>query len=298
MTLVSRDRLKSSGNPSNPSLSGGTKGSGATSIGFLLMLGAFFCFATMDTSAKWLVTGAIPALQVAFLRYFFHFAWVLVLYAPSEKKSIMVSNRPGLQSVRAVLLLSSTALNFTALVYLPLTVTIAIFFAVPMLVCLLSIPVLGEKVGIKRFAAIVVGFIGVLIIVKPWGETFDYHVLLALGALITASGYLLAPFAIVYWVWPAELLEWIIPILLGSLGMLGHTMVTRAHHYAEASVLAPMVYSQMIYITFYSWLIFNTTPDTTTIIGTTIIIMSGLYIWVRERKIQNPDTSIPLRGGR
>jgi len=324
MTLVSRDRLKSSGNPSNPSLSGGTKGSGATSIGFLLMLGAFFCFATMDTSAKWLVTGAIPALQVAFLRYFFHFAWVLVLYAPSEKKSIMVSNRPGLQSVRAVLLLSSTALNFTALVYLPLTVTIAIFFAVPMLVCLLSIPVLGEKVGIKRFAAIVVGFIGVLIIVKPWGETFDYHVLLALGALITASGYfvmtrliagvdtnsvtqfytagiatlVLAPFAIVYWVWPAELLEWIIPILLGSLGMLGHTMVTRAHHYAEASVLAPMVYSQMIYITFYSWLIFNTTPDTTTIIGTTIIIMSGLYIWVRERKIQNPDTSIPLRGGR
>ena len=288
------------------------------------MLGAFFCFATMDTSAKWLVTAAIPALQVAFLRYFFHFAWVLVLYAPRERKSLMASNRPGMQTLRAILLLSSTALNFTALVYLPLTVTIAIFFAVPMVVCLLSVPVLGEKVGIKRFLAVIVGFVGVLIIVQPWGETFDYHVLLALGALLTASGYfvmtrliagvdsnsvtqfyaagiatlVLAPFAFYYWVWPVKPLEWFVPMLLGSLGMLGHTMVTRAHHYAEASVLAPMVYSQMIYIIFYSWIIFDTTPDITTVIGTVIIIMSGLYIWARERKIQNPDTSIPLRGGR
>ena len=307
-----------------PSINDNSGGSGATSLGFILMLGAFFCFATMDTSAKWLVTAAIPALQVAFLRYFFHFVWVMVLYAPNEKTELLVSNRPRLQILRALLLLSSTSLNFTALVYLPLTVTIAIFFAVPMVVCLLSIPVLGEKVGIKRFAAIIVGFVGVLIIVKPWGETFDYHVLLALGALLTAAGYfvmtrliagldtnsvtqfytsgiatlVLAPFALYYWVWPAVLLEWCIPILLGSLGMLGHTMVTRAHHYAEASVLAPMVYSQMIYITFYSWIIFNTKPDITTMIGTAIIIISGLYIWVRERKIQNPDTPIPLRGGR
>lgn len=289
------------------------------------MLIAFFCFASMDTSAKWLVAvAALPALQVAFLRYLVHFAWVLVLYLPVEGRAIAVSNRPYAQLFRALLLLTSTALNFTAMQYLPLTITIAIFFAIPMVVCLLSIPFLGETVGIRRFLAVAVGFLGVTMIVQPWGESFDYHIFYALGALLTAAGYfvmtrkiagvdrnsvtqffsaglaavVLAPFALSVWQWPDQWLDWLLILMLGSLGMLGHTIFTRAHHYGQASVLAPTVYSQIIYITFYSWVIFDSPPDGNTAAGTAVIVLSGLYIWLRERKVQVQGTVIPYRGGR
>jgi drug/metabolite transporter (DMT)-like permease len=277
------------------------------------MLGAFLCFAVMDTSAKWLVAVALlPALQVVFVRYLVHFCWVLVLYVPRQGRSVCVSSAPGMQILRGLLLFSSTALNFTALKYLPLTVTIAIFFAAPMLVCLLSIPLLGERVGIKRFAAIVAGFIGVMIIVQPWGASFDWRIVYSLGALFTASCYfvvtrkvagadknavaqfyiagtatlLLAPFALRYWQWPDTGTEFLLLTVLGSLGMLGHSLVTHAHRFAQASVLAPTVYSQIIYITLLSWLVFSAVPDRATVLGTVIIILSGLFIWWRECELQ------------
>ncbi len=265
----------------------------------------------MDTSAKWLVLAAIPSLQVAFLRYFVHFLWVIIIYFPKNGFDIVRSNIPRKQILRAFLLFTSTSLNFTALKYLPLTTTIAIFFAAPMIVCLLSIPILKEKVGLKRFAAIVVGFIGVLIIVAPWDEQFDYHVFLAIGASTTAAGYfvmsrvvagvdnnsvaqfycsavpsaILFPIVVTLWQWPATQLEWGLLILIGSLGMLGHSVLTFAHRFAQASVLAPTVYSQIIYITFLSWLIFDTVPTISTVIGIAIIVASGVYIWSRERAL-------------
>ncbi len=289
------------------------------------MLGAFLCFSAMDTSAKWLVSVAlIPSLQVAFVRYLVHFSWTLVLYVPGEGAAVFKSAVPWQQTFRGLLLLCSTALNFTALKYLPLTVTISIFFAAPMVVCLLSIPVLGEKVGLKRFFAVLVGFVGVLIIVQPWGEAFDYHVLYALGALCTASGYfvmtrklagidrnsvsqfycsgvaslLLAPFAVSVWHWPQSMTEAIVLFVLGSLGMLGHTLLTKAHGLAEASVLAPTVYSQIIYITIFSWAIFGATPDSSTIIGAVIIVGSGVFIWWREKTLQPSVQAVPIRAGR
>ncbi|MEM7260236.1 MAG: DMT family transporter, partial [Pseudomonadota bacterium] len=238
--------------------------------------------------------------------------WVLVLYLPRHRGSLLRSGAPRLQLLRGLLLFLSTALNFTALKYLPLTVTIAIFFAAPMVVCLLSIPLLGERVGIKRFAAIVAGFVGVLIIVRPWGDAFDWHIIYSLGALLTVSGYLLVtrkaagidhnavvqlymagtasvllvPFVLLNWQWPASGTEVMVILLLGSLGMLGHSLLAHAHHYAEASVLSPMVYSQILYITVLSWLVFDSVPDQPTLLGTFIIIASGLYIWWRERTLE------------
>jgi len=291
-------------------------------IGFLLMLGAFFCFSVMDTSAKWLVEATIPALQVAFLRYMVHLFWVLVVYLPSEGRSMFRSAQPRYQITRAVLLLSATSLNFTALFYLPLTVTIAIFFASPMMVCLLSIPVLGEKVGIRRFAAVGAGFVGVLIIVAPWGAQFDWHIMLAVAAALCASGYfvtsrlmanidsnsvaqvyvaglgtiLLSPIALYLWRWPSDWVEWGLLLFIGTFGMLGHSLLTRAYRHAEASVLSPTIYSQIIYITILSWLVFDAPPERQTIIGTLIIVASGLYIWMRERQRFKMNSSI-IRSG-
>lgn len=276
------------------------------------------CFAIMDTSAKWVVMAAIPSLQVAFLRYFVHFLWVLLIYFPQNGFSIARSKIPRLQILRAVLLFSGTAFNFTALKYLPLTTTIAFFFAAPMVVCLLSIPILKEKVGLKRFAAIFMGFIGVMIIVAPWGDKFDYHIFLAVGAMLGASGYfvmsrvvagvdsnavaqfycagvptmILLPIVLNIWEWPTSSLDWGLLVLLGTLGMLGHSVLTLAHRFAEASVLAPTVYSQIIYITFFSWIVFGDVPTISTMVGVSIIVASGVYIWSRERALQ--QTSIPI----
>jgi len=123
-------------------------GSTERRIGFAITLNllAFLCFATMDTGAKWLVTTTMTALQVTWLRYLFHFFWVFAWYFPSHGVGLIRSKKPIQQSFRGSLLLLGTLLNFAALYYLPLTVTIAIFFSVPLIVCLLSVPVLGEAV--------------------------------------------------------------------------------------------------------------------------------------------------------
>lgn len=288
-------------------------------IAYLLMLLAFLCFAGMDTTAKWLVSSAVPVFQVVWLRYFGHFLCTIAIYMPRHGIGIAKSNKPGLQFIRAMLLLCSTALNFSALQYLPLTTTIAIFFVAPLTVCLLSIPILGEKVGVRRLLAVLVGFFGVLIIVEPWGQRFDPYVFLAIAAMLCASGYfvmsrviagvdtnstvqfyvsgtatiLLAPFALYVWQWPASVKTWILLGMIGSLGMIGHSVLTAAHRLAEASVLAPAVYSQVIYIAILSWIVFDQPPDQPTIIGTAIIVSSGLFIWYREtdRTISTPDTA-------
>lgn len=292
-------------------------GSTERRVGFAvaLNLGAFLCFSAMDTGAKWLVTGALVSLQVSWLRYLVHFFWVLVLYVPTHGFALMRSKKPGQQAFRSVLLLLGTLFNFTALSYLPLTVCIAIFFTVPLIVCLLSIPFLGEKVGIRRLTAVCVGFLGVLVIVSPWDESFDWHVVLSLIAVCCVSGYfvmsrriagvdsnavmqfytagiatvVLTPAVLVVTPFDSNvsMMAWLVGAFIGSLGMLGHSLLTRAHRHAEASVLAPTVYAQAIYVAIFSWVIFQQAPTQNTILGTLIIIASGLYLWLREKQVNN-----------
>ncbi len=301
------------------------------SLGFSLMLGAFLCFALLDTSAKWLVVSGLPALQVVFMRYLGHFVATVVVYWPREGRRMFQSKTPRVQTLRAVLLLCSTTLNFFALVYLPLTTTIAIFFAAPLVVCLLSIPVLGERVGLPRFSAVLTGFAGVLIIVEPWGAAFSPKMLLAMGAMCCASCYfvltrkiagidnnsvsqafssgiatvVLLPVGIYLWQTPVSTFDWLPLIAVGILGMVGHTLLTIAHRFVEASVLAPTVYSQILYATLFSWLFFNQIPDNKTVLGTLIIVASGLFVWHRERTrpavtkgARTKTTSATTRAGR
>jgi len=275
------------------------------------MLTAFALFVIMDTSAKWLVLAGIPALQVAFLRFLIHLLLVLGVYLPRQGGALFLTRVRSIQLARGAMLAGATLLNFTALKYLPLPVTISIFFAGPMLVCLLSIPVLGERVGARRLSAVLSGFVGVLVIVQPWNEAFGWHVLLSIGSMCCASGYfvltrlmrgadgngtsqfhaaivgsvVLAPLALGGWVWPADPQAWALLLLIGTFGVIGHSMVTRAHELAEASMLAPTVYSQIVYVSLFSWLVFDSPPSGNTLVGATIIIGSGLYLWWRERQI-------------
>ncbi|WP_246139503.1 DMT family transporter [Falsiphaeobacter marinintestinus] len=275
----------------------------------LIMAAAVFLFTLIDTSAKWLIMAGIPALQVVFSRYAGAFLTALVVFIPQGGLREFHSNRPWIQLIRALALLCSTIFNFLALTYLPITLTIALFFAIPIVTTLLSIPILGEKVGLRRFMAVVAGFIGVLVIVQPWGAEFHWAIFLSIGALSAASIYFvltrllagtdnnstsqlwssgvatlaLAPFALNDTVWPADGLTMFIFLFIGFIGGVSHILATMAYRFAPASTVAPVVYVQVLYATAVGYLVFNNLPTVWTALGTGIIIASGIYIWQRER---------------
>ncbi len=283
-----------------------------------MVLGAFFFFIMIDTSAKWMVTAGLPALQVVFMRYAGHLLITIAVLGPMEKGQLWRSNALKIQIIRSLLLICSTICNFVALQYLPLTVTAAIFFATPIVVVLLSMPMLGETVGLWRLGAVLVGFGGVLVVVRPLGAEFHWSMLCSLAALIMASIYfvltrmiagrdnnptgqfyssliptiLLLPVVITSWSWPQDGWSWVAAIMIGLFGFAGHSLITVGHRYAQASTLAPAIYAQIIYVTIISWLVFHEPPDGFTILGTAIIVASGLFIWWRERALRKQPIAL------
>jgi drug/metabolite transporter (DMT)-like permease len=279
-------------------------------LGIVMMLAAWFCFALVDSSAKWLVTAGLPALQLAFMRYAGHFAISLGI-AATNGQSLSRFRTPHLGPllVRAALLLSATVMNFWVLSVLPLTVTSAIMFSSPILVSLLAWPLLGERVGPWRMGAILVGFAGVLVVIRPFGESFHWMMLLvpynalamALYSILTrklagsvstevmqfimgATGTVaLLPFALWVWQSPDSARDWLLLAALGVFGWGGHQLLTGAHRFGSASTLMPYTYSFLIYLTAISWLVFDHVPDLWTMVGAAIIVGSGLVIWKREQ---------------
>lgn len=280
-----------------------------TGAGVLVMSLAVVLFTCIDTSAKWLSLAGLPVLQIVFSRYAGHFVYALALYLPQEGRAAFHSNAPKQQFLRSVFLFSATICNFAALKYLPITVTTTIAFAGPILVTLLAIPILGERVGIRRILAVCVGFCGVLVVIQPWGAAFHPAMFFSLSALFFASMYfvmtrllagvetnatqqvwsaglatlVLFPFAARVWVWPDSALDWGVLCAIGAFGALGHIAATTAHRWADASILAPMIYSQVLWAALVGILVFSTWPTVWTLGGGSIIIASGLYIWQRER---------------
>ncbi|MEM7544086.1 MAG: DMT family transporter [Pseudomonadota bacterium] len=274
-----------------------------------LVLIVYICFAGIDVSAKWLVEAGLPVGEVVFIRYLGHLIMVVGLFAPSQGANLWRMKRPSLTLLRGTMLLCATAANFTALQYLSLTVTTSIFFASPLIVTALAALFLGETVGPRRWAAIAVGLVGVLIITRPWGESFQWAMLISCIPPIAASIYILitrrlageeapdtmqfwaafipvvaiAPFAFAGWQWPSDPWAWVAFCAIGFFGWLGHQLFTLAHRYADASTLAPLTYIHIVYMTAASWLIFHQPPVLWTIIGACVIIFSGLYVWMRER---------------
>jgi len=282
-----------------------------------LMLLAFLFFTAIDTSAKWMVLAGIAPLQVVFVRYAGHALISLLIVLPREGRALFHTENMKLEMLRGVFLLGSTMCNFTAVKYLSLTFTTAIFFTTPLLVCALSIPLLGEKVGPRRWAAILMGFVGVLVAIRPWGADVHWAMMFSLGAVTMASFYmvltrrlagvdsaatqqfysaglatvLIAPIALMDWTWPGDTVSWVAFGLIGVFGWGGHQFLVVAHRCAPASTLAPFVYVQIIYMTASSWIIFSQPPEGWHIAGAAIILLSGLYVWMRERALQK--TSVP-----
>lgn len=283
-------------------------------FGMALMCGAVLCFTFIDASAKWLILSGIPVVQVVFARYMGHFLCAAAYYARTEGLSGYFSRAPKRQLLRSVVLLIGTTFNFLAVGQLPITVTTTIFFAMPILITVLAIPILGERPGLRRFVAVLVGFGGVLIVVQPLGAVWQPAMIYSLAALLMASLYFvmtralagieseavsqlwpsglaaltLLPLAMPVWVWPSGWLEWLVFGLIGLFGCAGHVQATTAHRMADASLLAPLVYTQILWATLVGIIVFANWPTLWTLIGGAVIIMSGLYIWQRERLAIHP----------
>jgi drug/metabolite transporter (DMT)-like permease len=276
-------------------------------LGIAMVSVTTLCFAALDSSAKWLVM-VLPVFQVVWLRFVTHSLIGMLVLTPKYGWALYRTGQPRLQLLRALMQAVMTGLNFWALQYLQLDVTGAIQFSVPILIAVISAKLLGERLDARRWIAILVGFAGVLLIVRPGSQGFHPAIILSLiNAVLYAlfnmltrrlaatelpattqlwsamgAAVLLTPFGIMNWTPPQDAVSWFLVLSMGVFGGLGHLMVTQAHRYASAAVLGPFLYQQIIYMTLFGWLIFGHVPDVAVIGGASIVVASGLYLLYRE----------------
>lgn len=280
-------------------------------VAILLMCAAVACFATTDSTAKWL-SRTVDPVQIAFGRYFFSVLFVSIVLNPWTKPRILHSNRFGLQIIRTFLLFGCTILNFISLQYLQLTQAVAIQFAMPLIVALLAGPILGEWAGPRRLFAIAIGFCGVLVITRPGAGTMHWAMLLSLVNAVMYAFYaiitrmlaaydpssttifysgvggviVLAPVVPFFWTTPESIYVWLALVGIGLLGAIGHGLLILAHGRAPAPALSPFVYTQIVWMALLGYFVFGDVPDAYTLAGAAIVIGSGLYllIWERQRR--------------
>ena len=278
-------------------------------VGIGLISVTYLLFTLLDGSAKWLVQ-SVPVLVVVWLRFLTHTLIASALLFPVRGLVLVRTQHLRWHLARGLMFCAMTGMNFWALQTLQLTVTASIFFMVPILVALLSAPLLGEKLDAKRWAAILVGFAGVLVIVRPGSEAFHPAMLLSLANAVLYAFFnmmtrklaaydppetiqflpavvatvVLAPFALAAWESPHGWFEWLLLCLMGVFGGTGHYLLAMAHRYAPASTLAPFLYQQILYMAIFGYLVFGSVPDTAVWIGAAIVIASGLYLFSRERR--------------
>jgi drug/metabolite transporter (DMT)-like permease len=291
-------------------------------VAMLLAILTFMCFAALDTGAKYLVTAGYAAIFVVWCRFISHTVISFIAFQGWRRADMYRVNNMPLQVLRGLLLPATTLFNFMALRELQLAQTISIFLSVPMLVTAMAGPLLGEWAGPRRWAAIMVGFIGVLIVVRPGTDVFSLAIIWSILAATTYSLYsivtrklamqesqpslvfyssifatvLLAPPALIYGQVPGSTFDWLLLASLGAFGLGGHALLVKASRLASASKLAPFVYSQLLWMTGLGFIVFGDVPDGWTMVGASIICISGIYIMNRERQIARNERKLAALG--
>ena len=277
--------------------------------GILLMCAGVAMFPFMNAAVK-LLGARYPVAEIVWARFTGHLVVMLIVFLPQYGRRLFVSRRPGVQIARSLLMLVSNAMFVVAIARVPLATASAIGFTSPLIVTALSVPLLHESVGIRRWSAVVVGFIGALLVIRPGSGLHDPAVLLL---LLSSAAYALYQIAtrwvslydgpaigIVFsallgslvmtcampavFVMPRGMLDVALFCSLGLLGGAGHYLVIRAFQAGPAAVIAPLGYVELIGTAALGYLIFDNFPDAWTWLGALIIIASGLYIALRERR--------------
>jgi drug/metabolite transporter (DMT)-like permease len=279
--------------------------------GIALMCGAVACFAFLDTTAKYLNLH-MSTLEVVWARYTGAFLLPFIVSNPWTRPGLVTTARPLLQIGRSVLLLGSTMCNFMALRYLQLDEAISIAFSTPFFVAALSGPILGEWVRWRRWTAIAVGFLGVLVVTRPGPGSFQPAALLSLGGAMCYAVYALStrilartdsnettlfysnivgaaamlPVVPFFWTTPTDALIIALMVATGALGSFGHYLLIAAHRLAPAAVLSPFIYTEVPLMIVLGFLVFGDLPNRWTLTGAAIVVASGLYILHRERMVK------------
>lgn len=274
-----------------------------------LMCLTMIFFTCLDTEAKFLGR-TLPTVEVVWARYFGAGLYALFYTRAFTRPAVMRSSRPLLQTLRSFLLLGSTVANFVALHYLQLAETSTINFLTPMAVALLAGPILGERVGGARIAAIVMGFVGVVVATRPGSAAFQPVVLVSIAGVFCNAGYAIATrmvsahdssattlvwtqFAgmaaltpLLPWIWvtPADAKVWLLLATMGLFAVIGHALLIEAHQRAPAAALTPFNYTQLIWMTVSGMVVFGDRPPFATLIGAVIVVACGLFLMAYERR--------------
>lgn len=277
--------------------------------GVLLFMLGLFLFACMDSTTKYLVTHYEAPLVVA-IRYIVNCLLMLILLTPSHGRELVRTQRTGLVLLRGACLAAASILLGLALQRMPVAETTAILFLSPLVVVLMAGPILGERVGLLGWIAALCGFGGILLIARPGAGLDPVGTVLALCAVATTVVYqllsrilarteqtlpmlfhtalvgALAFGTLLPWSWggpPPTALQLLLFLALGIMGGLGHYLFTAAHRHAPASVLAPMMYVQLVWAGLLGWSVFGHVPPGTSILGMGIVAASGMLVALKSR---------------
>jgi len=282
---------------------------GGGPAGPLLGLLAFALYATHDTVVKYL-GASYSTFQIVFFSGLFSFPLIILMLLQDPTPGTLRTRHPWWNLARTVSMVMGWAAVFYAFSVLPLAQTYAILFSTPLLITLLSIPVLGERVGIHRGAAVLVGLVGVLIVLRPGGAELTLgHAAALLAAVGSATSSVIVrrigrderaavlmlypmlasvvvmgailPFVYV----PVEAIDMAALAVVAVLAFGAALCIIAAYRRSEATVVAPMQYSQIIWAALFGWLFFNELPDLWTVVGALVIIASGLFILFRESRV-------------
>jgi drug/metabolite transporter (DMT)-like permease len=275
--------------------------------GILFICAAVFLFASSDALSKYL-TNFYPVVMVLWVRYVVHISLMIVVLRPPSFHTLLATKNPKLQIIRGLCMVNTNLMFISALHYIPLAEGTAIVYLSPLIITALSGPLLGERIERLQWLAVVIGFIGVLFIVRPGGSMFHPVALLALGAALSFSLYqiitrklnhtdsssttnfisglvstlvtsLLLPF---FWKMPT-LYYALLMVILGVSALVSHLWMTKAYQYAKPSTLAPFSYTQLLFAGLIGYLFFNQIPDFIGLVGMLIIVAGGLLVFSKVR---------------
>ena len=283
-------------------------------LGVLYGIASVACFAMMDASVKWL--DMFPVGQVLFSRFFFGLIPILMLVPRGEFKTFYKTSRPKLHAFRAITGTLAIIALFIALREIPLADVVSLTFGGPIFVTLGSIFFLSEKVGIKRWLAVLIGFFGMLLIVKPAYEELNiyyifpiifciffacvalsirslsstepnYRIALYFSLLSMIVGLLTLPFG---WVMPNKF-ELFLLIFTGLIGSVANILLTVSLRYAEASLVTPTKYLNLVFAILLGYFIWSEIPKLLTLVGAGLIIISSVIIFMRESELKKKVVS-------
>ncbi len=281
-------------------------------LAILLCIAAGFLFVSSDTVVK-LAREGLPVAMVVWGRFVTHLLIMMLLFPGRRIIPLLHTKQPFLVIVRALLLLISTVLFFSGILFIGLAEANAIMFIAPLFIVALSIPMLGENVDVRRWSAVAIGFLGILLIFRPgfqniswayiliFGAAFSYALFNILTRMLTFTettvsmwfytalvGAICSSSVVwIFWETPS-IKQWIMLFMIGAICTGSQFIIIKAYNFASASLLAPFHYLQIVWAIAYGFIIFGSFPDVWALAGTSIIITSGLYIWSREFQSRKP----------